>query len=85
MFWRLLVVIVIGIYALVIARSRRYDGHHRSLRCPQCGHYFPRFRNMRSGRTVPEDDFAREYCGCKMDEFDNESSFPVDTDDPGSW
>ncbi|MFA7368933.1 MAG: hypothetical protein WC334_04745 [Kiritimatiellales bacterium] len=74
-----------GIYALVTARSKRHYGHHRSLRCPRCRHHFPKLRREKSGRTIPDGGFICEHCGCKMDEFGNELSFPADSNDPENW
>lgn len=86
---RLLLIVLfwggLGICALVTARSKRHYGHHRSLHCPRCGHHFPKLRNEESGQTVPEGGFACEQCGCKMDEFGNELSFPSDINDPEGW
>jgi predicted amidophosphoribosyltransferase len=75
----------IGIYALVTVRAKRHYGHHRSMRCPRCKHHFPKLRNEESGKTIPEGGFVCEHCGCKMDEFGNELSFPADLHDPESW
>ena len=76
---------VIGIYALMKPRPKRRYGHHRSMRCPRCGHHFPKLLNEKSGDTVPEGGFVCEHCGCKMDEFGNELSFPADSNDPEKW
>jgi len=75
----------VGVYALVTVRPKRHYGHHRSLRCPRCGHHFPKLRDEESGATIPEGGFACEHCGCKMDEFGNELSFPADSNDPERW
>jgi hypothetical protein len=85
MLFAFLTLIIIIVYALKNPREKRHYGHHRSLRCPRCGRHFPKLRNEKSGVTVPEGGFVCEHCGCKMDEFGNELSFPADLDDPESW
>jgi hypothetical protein len=84
---RLLVlcVVIVSICALMTSRSRQYYGHHRSSRCPRCGHHFPKLRNEESGETIPEGGFVCEHCGCKMDEFGNELSIPADSNNPENW
>jgi hypothetical protein len=48
------------------------DGaRHQRHRCPRC-------KRLTNGRTC-------RHCGCKMDEFGNELSFPADLHDPESW
>jgi len=85
MLFAFLFLVTAGIYALRHPRQKRKYGHHRSLHCPQCGRHFPKLRNEESGKTIPGGGFVCEHCGCKMDEFGNELSFPADVNDPKGW
>jgi len=78
---RVVFAIIIGIYAVVIIRA----GGSRSLHCPKCRCRLPKLRSMKRERTVPKDGFSCERCGCKIDAFSNELSFPGDADTPEGW
>jgi hypothetical protein len=85
LFFRILLWVMLGVYALTKVKPRQHYGHHRSLRCPRCRHHFPRLDNEGSGETIPTGGYTCEHCGCRTDEFGNEFSGPADRNDPKSW